>query len=81
MSVKLLTEHHFEFLSLKGGFTGSYESYTCHNATFSGAGNVCFLRRSCTSEYKHETFRLCSSNLSSKYFLVSHRNFFHFQDG
>ena len=47
----------------------------------SGAGNVCFLRRSCTSGYKHETFRLCSSNLSIKYFLVSHRNFFHFQDG
>ena len=26
MSVQLLTEHHFEFLSLKGGFTGSSES-------------------------------------------------------
>ena len=26
MIVKLLTEHHFEFLSLKGGFTGSSES-------------------------------------------------------
>ena len=26
MSVKLLTEHHMEFLSLKGGFTGSSES-------------------------------------------------------
>ena len=26
MSVKLLTEHNLEFLSLKGGFTGSYES-------------------------------------------------------
>ena len=26
MSVKLLTEHHFEFLSLKGGCTGSSES-------------------------------------------------------
>ena len=25
MSVKLLTEHHFEFLSLKGGYTGSSE--------------------------------------------------------
>ena len=40
-----------------------------------------FLRRSCTSGYKHETFRLCSSNLSCKYFLVSHCKFFHFQDG
>ena len=26
MIVKLLTEHHLEFLGLKGGFTGSYES-------------------------------------------------------
>ena len=26
MTVKLLTEHHLEFLSLKGGFTGSTES-------------------------------------------------------
>ena len=26
MSVKLLTKHHLEFLSLKGGFTGSPES-------------------------------------------------------
>ena len=28
MTVKLLTEHHLEFLSLKGGCTGSSES-TC----------------------------------------------------
>ena len=26
MTVKLLTEHHFEFLSLKGGCTGASES-------------------------------------------------------
>ena len=26
MNVKLLTEHHLEFLSLKGGYTGSFES-------------------------------------------------------
>ena len=26
MSVKLLTEHHFELLSFKGGYTGSSES-------------------------------------------------------
>ena len=26
MSVKLLTEHNLEFLSLKGGYTGSFES-------------------------------------------------------
>ena len=47
----------------------------------SGAGNVFFFRRSCTSGYKHETFRICSSNLSCKYFLISHRKFFHIQDG
>ena len=30
MIVKLLTEHHFEFLSFKGGCTGSARpSYTC----------------------------------------------------
>ena len=28
MTIKLLTEHHLEFLRLKGGFTGSSES-TC----------------------------------------------------
>ena len=33
MTVKLLTEHHWEFLSLKGGCTGSSESYNCQNAT------------------------------------------------
>ena len=26
MNVKLLTEHHFDLLSFKGGFTGSFES-------------------------------------------------------
>ena len=34
MIVKLLNEYHLEFLSLKGGCTGSSEStYTCQNAT------------------------------------------------
>ena len=33
MGVKLLTEHHLEFLSLKRGYTGSSEStlVKCHN--------------------------------------------------
>ena len=31
MIVKLLTEQHLEFLSLKGGCTGSFE-YSCQNA-------------------------------------------------
>ena len=33
MSVKLLTEHHLEFLSLTGGCTGSSESTLVKNAT------------------------------------------------
>ena len=43
MSVKLLTEQHLEFLSLKGGYTGSSESIhvleiTCHGSyTYSWA--------------------------------------------
>ena len=36
MNVKLLTDHHLEFLSLKGGCTGSSESIlleiTCHGS-------------------------------------------------
>ena len=31
MSVKLLTEHHLEFLSLKGDCRGSIESTLCQN--------------------------------------------------
>ena len=49
MSVKLLTEHHLEFLSLKGGCTGSYESsndtlleITCHGS---------FIIRVCCSKF------------------------------
>ena len=33
MNIKLLTEHHLEFLSLKGGCTGSSESILVKNAT------------------------------------------------
>ena len=41
MNIKLLTEHHLEFLNLKGGYTGSHEStlvkmpllgITCHGS-------------------------------------------------
>ena len=49
-----------------------------HNQEIKWSGKFRFLRRSCTSGYKHETFRLCSSNLSCKYFLVSHFKFFPF---
>ena len=30
MIVKLMTEHHLELLSFKGGCIGSYGVYTCH---------------------------------------------------
>ena len=48
MIVKLLTEHHLEFLSLKGGCRGLSESthvriYTCQNATL--------LEISCTGSF------------------------------
>ena len=33
MIAKLLTEHHLEFLSFKGGCTGSSVPNTCQNAT------------------------------------------------
>ena len=33
MTVKLLTDDHLEFLTLKGGCTGSSESTLCQNAT------------------------------------------------
>ena len=33
MIVKLLTEHHLEFLSLKGGCMDLSRVYTCQNAT------------------------------------------------
>ena len=42
-SVKLLTEHHLEFLSLKGGCTG----YTCQNATLL---EIAY----CGTHYKHD---------------------------
>ena len=53
MIVKLRTEHHLEFLSLKGGCTGSSEStrvYTCQNATLleiSCTGSILLLLTLC----------------------------------
>ena len=32
MIVKLLTEHHLEFLSLKGGYRGSSKEFSCHGS-------------------------------------------------
>ena len=49
MSVKLLTEHHFEFLSLKGGCTGLSE-YSCQNATL--------MEITCRASFMHSTASL-----------------------
>ena len=38
--VKLLTEHHLEFLSFKGGCTGSYESTTLFELTCRGSKGI-----------------------------------------
>ena len=57
-SVKLLTEQHLEFLSLKGGCTGSSEStQVCQNATLleitcRGSYVLCLLSN--TLAYKYE---------------------------
>ena len=45
MTLKLLTEHHLEFLSLKGGCTGLSESTLVKNATLleiTCHGSLCF---------------------------------------
>ena len=60
MTLKLLTEHHLEFLSLKGGCTGSSESTHakmphCWKSHFTAQfiynyiGNVRMIRRACAS--------------------------------
>ena len=54
MTVKLLTEHHLEFLSLIGGYTGS-SVYTCQNATLleitSCGSNFVYLDLCCEKLY------------------------------
>ena len=44
MSVKLLTEHHLHFLSLKGGCTGLSEStQVCQNTTLLEMCDFCMM--------------------------------------
>ena len=61
MIVKLLTEHHFEFLSLKGGCTGSSESTHVkmpHCWKYHATAQLCF------TSYIHAHFSiLATSNL------------------
>ena len=66
MSVKLLTEQHLEFLSLKGGYTGSSEStlvkipncldITCH-------GSFIGLAHSLNAKLFHTTLEHCYTML------------------
>ena len=73
MSVKLLIEHHLEFISLKGGCTGSSEStlvkmphcwktrVTAHMTTFSGQKIVAGIRVKPTADNSNEMSILISS--------------------
>ena len=56
MIVKLLTEHHFEFLSLKGGCRGSSEStlVKMSNCWKSHAAALSY----CTKEKHEDSFQL-----------------------
>ena len=52
MTVKLLTEHHLEFLSLKGDCSGSYESTLVkmpHCLKSHAAAQLCYI---CTSMFE-----------------------------
>ena len=53
MSVKLLTEHHLEYLSLKGDCRGSFESTLCQN--------VKLLEISCRGSYMRQYVLLATS--------------------
>ena len=64
MRVKLLTEHHLEFVSLKGGCTGSPES-TCQNATL--------LEITCHCSFMIRTHTVNNSK-SSEYDQISHNH-------
>ena len=62
MTVKLQTEHHFEFLSLKGGCTGSSEfthvkmphCWKSHVAAHMFLKRLSFESKECTEELKQE---------------------------
>ena len=49
MTVKLLTEHHLEFLSLNGGCTGLSESTLVKLFEISCRGSICFSDTYCDS--------------------------------
>ena len=61
MTLKLLTEHHLEFLSLKGGSTGSSESTLVQNATL--------LEITCHGSYMFWVIK--KTSISKLFFLVT----------
>ena len=71
MSVKLLTEHHLEFLSLKGGCTGSSESTLVkmpHCWKPHVAAHMCLLIRFATGSShvaEFNTYNVCTVESSS----------------
>ena len=64
MIVKLLTEHHFEFLSLTGGCRGSSEAYSCQKATLleilcTGSNSVKIVHHDYERLIKKSVLRIC----------------------
>ena len=60
MNIKLLTEHHLEFLSCKGGCTGSSES-TLPNATLleiTCHGSILSIVRHCVTQFSNIDMKL-----------------------
>ena len=74
MNIKLLTEHHLEFLSLKGGCTGSSESTLVKNATLLEITcHGSFLRGKLAINHALKYYRLKGMSLHA----LVHINFFH----
>ena len=60
MNIKLLTEHHLEFLSLKGGCTGLSESNFCQNATLLEITSYVSSSNSFKKTHVHVPWKFCS---------------------
>ena len=83
MSVKLLTEHHLEFLSLKGGYTGSSESTLvkmAHCSKSHVAAHFCyvplFIKSKCSHHIVHYMYTIVDSIYAHVH--VMHVRFFFF---
>ena len=83
MIVKLLTEHHFEFLSLKGGCRGSSEStlVKCQMLEISCRGSIDFISShlflSLTSMISLPYYKYCydRGKRENKEIIISKRNY------